>query len=297
MHTAGTPEGVFPGSYVAYVVDANETLLLSTDSHATHVLLSGTAELQTPTGFSNGSLSGAMLGSVNATADPAPLAVALADVSSSATATVFRTTAAGDGSCAVTHVDVAGGTQLSAAVEAAGGSGPAATAVLSARSATGPVSCSVEADGRGLLTPATAAGTSRVFYLVAPDRGYFLETSYAALGSFEPQTAGAVSRGSLSGSYRYGTGTPSTAASVGSSGALQADGSGSATVTPDAGLSSGHASAQAAVSQTVPYALTDAVAGRFSVGSTVLYAISPDRLLRLDLTAGAASPAVGSVQR
>ena len=143
---------------------------------------------------------------------------------------------------------------------------------------------------------AAIADAPRVFYLTAPGRGYFLETGYAALGSFEPQQAGSFNAQSLTGVYDFGTGAPSSAATVGSSGVISTNGAGSLTLTPDAGLGSG-GQMQAGPSQTAAYALTDAAAGRFTINTAVLYALSPDRLLRLDLDPGSASPTVGSMQR
>ena len=312
MNTAGTPAGVFPTSYAVYLVDANQVLLMSNDSHATHVLLSGTAQLQTQSSFANNAMSGAFVGGVNATVDPASLGVSLSSVSSAGTATIFRGTATGDGNCALSNVDVAGGTQLTSAVQATGNDGAGVTALLGARAATGAVTCAVTAEGRGVLTAAAPsaaisgtlnglglaaiAGAPRVFYLSAPGRGYFLETGYAALGSFEPQAGSPFSSATLNGSYDFGTGTASTGASDSGSGVMLANGSGSITITADAGLDSGGQLTTGA-SQTAAYLLSDAAAGRFTANGVVLYALSPDRLLRLDENTSVQAPAVGSVQR
>ncbi len=312
LNTANTPAGVYPTSYAAYVVNGNEALLLSTDSHATHVLLSGTAQVQTQSSFSNASMSGAVVGYENAAVDPGMLGVSLAAVNTAPVATVFRTTATADGNCSVTNADVAGGASLVSAVTAAGVNGDGITALLGAKQSTGAASCAVAANGRGVLTAptpsstvtgalgatglTTSAGAPRVFYLIAPNRGYFLETGYAALGSFEPQAGAPFSGASLSGTYRFGTGAPSSAVSVGSSGVALANGSGSAVFTLDTGLTSQGLLGTGA-SQTNAYSLTDAVAGRFSMGTSVLYSLSPNRFVQIDLSPNAVSPSVGLMQR
>ena len=309
MNTANTAAAVYPGDYAVYLVNANEALLMSTDSHATHVLLSGTAQLQTQSTFSNASLSGAMLGYEDTTVDPASLGSSLASVSTAPVATIFRTTATADGNCSISNVDVAGGSNL---INAGGSNAAAITALLSARQTTGATNCAVMSNGRGVMTTPqpstsvsnalngaglTAASTApRVFYLVSPDRGYFLETGYAALGSFEPQAAGPFSKASLSGTYRFGTGAPSSATSTGSSGVATADANGTLVVAPDAGLNATGLLA-AGSNQTLTYAVTDTVAGRFSTGTVLMYAISPNRFLQIDVDPAAVAPSVGTMQR
>ncbi len=47
MDTAGTPSGIYPTDYAVYLVNANQAFLMSTDKHSTYLLLAGTAQLQT----------------------------------------------------------------------------------------------------------------------------------------------------------------------------------------------------------------------------------------------------------
>ena len=312
MDTANTPAGLYPSTYAVYVVNANQALLMSIDPHATHVLLSGTAQLQTQSAFSNASMSGAVLGFENAMLSPAALGVSLASVSAAPTASIFRATATADGNCSISNVDLAGGTRLITTLSAMGSNTAEVSALLAARQATGLTTCPVAANGRGVLAaPQPSASVSgalgaagltpvatapRVFYLVSPGRGYFLETGYAALGSFEPQSAGSFSNASLSGTYRFGTGAPSGASSTGRSGLVTANGDGTLGVTPDAGLDADGLSVSGA-SLAVSYSLTDAVAGRFSTSTTLFYALSPNRLLQLDVDPNTASPSIGTMQR
>ena len=311
MNTANMPAGIFPTDYAAYVVNANEVLLMSNDTHSSYVLLSGTAQLQTQPAFSNAAMTGAVLGYENLVVNPAPVGMTLSSVSAAPISSIFRGTATADGNCVMSNVDLAGSSQL---ISAAGASNSAAqiTTLLAARQSAGAVTCAVAANGRGVLTtpqPSAAisaalsadgltatAAASRVFYLVAPDRGYFLETGYAALGSFEPQAAVSFSSASLSGIYRFGTGSPASASSTGSSGIAVADGASRLQVTPDAGL---NASGQpvTGTSQTLTYALTDTVAGRFTANNLLLYALSPNRFLQINVDPSVVAPSIGTMQR
>ena len=67
-------------------------------------------------------------------------------------------------------------------------------------------------------------------------------------------------------------------------------------LTPDAGLSS-QGLLLTGTSKTTQYLLTDADAGRFTLSTAAVYALSPNRLIQIDLGANAVSPSVGTMQR
>jgi hypothetical protein len=132
-----------------------------------------------------------------------------------------------------------------------------------------------------------------VFYLISPDRGYFLETGYAGLGNFEPQTGAPFSNATFKGTFVYGTAPASTLASVNGSGTITANGAGSATSTLDLNVGVGTVNLlELGVSSTSSYSLTDATAGRYAYGTSVLYAISPTRFVLLDTGILSTSPSV-----
>jgi large repetitive protein len=154
----------------------------------------------------------------------------------------------------------------------------------------------------GLLGLPTGPPDARVFYLVAPNQGYFLETSYAGLGHFEPQTGAPFSNASFNGTYVIGTIPASSLASINSSGYTTADGAGHATYTLDENLGVGTLNVlQLGVTGTTTYSLSDnnanvtpATAGRYLLGdgTTVIYAISPGRFVLVDTNALTTSPGV-----
>jgi hypothetical protein len=154
----------------------------------------------------------------------------------------------------------------------------------------------------GLLGLPTGPPDARVFYLTAPNQGYFLETSYAGLGHFEPQTGAPFSNATLNGTYIFGTIPASSLASLNSSGYVTADGAGHATYTVDENVGVGTLNVlQLGVTGATTYSLSDnnanvtaATAGRYVLadGTTVIYAISPGRFVLVDTNALTTSPSV-----
>jgi hypothetical protein len=310
MDTAGTPAGIYPTDYAVYLVNANQAFMMSTDKHSTYLLLAGTAQLQTQTTFSNASMNGAFVGYENAQADPGLLGVTLGNTLNLSTATIFRATGNGAGTCDFTNVDVAG---LTALVDGLTGLGSGATiqnALLGTYQSTGTSTCTVAANGRGvlhypapnslladllaLLGLSTAPPAPREFYLISPDSGYFLETSYAGLGRFEPQTGTPSTLASLDGTYIYASQPAASLVSINTSGILVANGAGSATTTADLNVGLGTVNVlETDVTSTSTYHLTDAAAGRFMLGATiVVYEIAPGRFVLVDTNALTTSPSI-----
>lgn len=129
-------------------------------------------------------------------------------------------------------------------------------------------------------------------YLTSPDAGYFLETGYAALGTLEAQTGQPFSLQTLNGTFVYSTVPASTLATVNSSGVFAADGQGHATSTLDENVGVGTLNVlQLGVAGSANYFLTDAIAGRYLLGtSRVIYAIAPGRFVLLEADAVSTTP-------
>ncbi len=310
MDTAGTPAGVYPTDYAVYLVSGNEAFLMSTDKHSAFVLLAGSAQLQTQATFSNTSMGGAFVGYENAQANPGLLGVTLGNVLNVSTATIFRATGTGTGTCDTTNVDIAGLTGLVNQLTGLGSNSTILNALLGTYQSTGNSTCTVAANGRGalnypppdnvltlllqLLGLSTAPPGPREFYLVSPDSGYFLETAYAGLGRFEPQTGGPFSLATLDGTFVYASQPAASLASLNSSGVFVANGTGSATSTLDLNVGVGTINVlETGVTSTSTYVLTSATAGRYVLGSsTVIYAISPGRFVLVDTDPLTTSPTI-----
>jgi|GEM_PF-710047 len=316
---------LMPSNYVAYIVDASHVFLMSNDTHTNFALLAGTAQKQTQPTFDNTSLNGALIGYENAQADPGLLGSTLQDVLNLSTATVFRTTAAANGSCNTTNVDIGGLNSLVTGVLGSVGQVLGlgqVQAILGRNASTGTADCTVGLNGRGvlaypapggLLTPVLALlglnnpPDPRIFYLVSPNQGYFLESSYAGIGYFEGQVnKPTFTLADLKGTYVYASQPSATLVGVNNSGYLNADGAGNITGTIDQSalnlslgnlniLSLGSFPGTYSISST-PYAFlspySDATNGRFTAGNYVLYEIIPGRFVMVDTDILATSPTV-----
>ena len=320
MTNTSISDGLYPTNFAVYIVNANEAFIISIDKHSEFTLLAGTAQLQSAASFSNASMNSAFLGYENAQSNPGLLGTTLQNVLNFSTATIFRASGNGAGTCNTTNIDTGG---LTATVNNLTGlttsdKNNLINALLGSYSATGTSSCTVSSNGRGtfnypahsglisvllgLLGLPTGPPDARVFYLVAPNQGYFLETGYAGLGQFEPQTGAPFSVATLNGTFTIGTIPASSLASVNSSGYATADGAGHATFTLDENVGVGTLNVlQLGVTGSVTYSLSDnnsnvtaATAGRYVLGNgtTVIYAISPGRFVLVDTNALTTSPGV-----
>jgi hypothetical protein len=310
LKTAGTPNGIYPTDFAVYMVNANQAFVMSIDKHSAYLLLAGTAQSQTQASFSSASMSGAFVGYENAQSDPGLLGVTLQNVLNLSTATIFRATGNGAGTCDFTNVDVAGLTGLVDGLTGLGSSATIQNALLGKYQSTGNSTCTVAANGRGVLhypNPSTlldnlllllglpvAPPPPREFYLISPNKGYFLETGYAGLGKFEAQSGSPYSRASLDGTYVYASQPAASLASINTSGILVADGAGNATATYDANVGVGTLNVlQTDVTNTTTYQLSDATAGRFVLGTTfVIYEIAPGRFVMVDTNILTTSPGI-----
>ena len=310
METAGLPTGVYPGDYAVYLVSANQAFVMSTDKHSEYVLLAGTAQLQTQASFTNASLDGAMVGYENAQSNPGLLGATLQHTLNLSTATIFRTVGNGTGSCNFTNVDIAGLTGLVNGLTGLGSGAPILDALLGTYQSTGGAVCTVGGNGRGVLNypdPDTVLTLAlevlhlpttppppRTVYLVSPQNGYFLETGFAGLGRFEPQTGTPSTLGSLDGTYVYASLPAASLASINTNGIFVADGAGKATTTNDLNIGVGTINVlQTDVTTTANYTLNNAAEGRFILGTTiVLYEIAPGRFVLVDTNALTTSPSI-----
>lgn len=320
MTNTSISDGLYPTNFAVYIVSANQAFIMSTDKHSDFTLLAGTAQLQTSPSFSNTSLNGAFIGYENAQQNPGLLGTTLQSVLNYSTATIFRASGNGAGTCDTTNVDSGGLTSLVNNLSGVSNPNKAnlLNALLGSYGATGSSSCSVSSTGRarfnypnhsglvsfllGLLGLPTGPPDARVVYLVGPNRGYFLETGYAGLGYLEPQSGAPFSLASLNGTYVEGSVPASSLASINSSGYFTADGAGNATSTMDENVGVGTLNVlQLGVTSNTTYSLSDPnnnvtpqTAGRYVLadGTTVIYAISPDRFVVVDTNPLTTSPGV-----
>jgi hypothetical protein len=255
-------------------------------------------------------MSGPYVGYENVATNPGQAGTTLQNVLNLSTAIIFRGTADAAGTCDTTNVDVGGNSGLVNGLTGIGSGAPILNALAGTYQSTGNSACTVAANGRGILNypPPNAQLTTtltllglpttppppRVFYLFAPTQGYFLETGYAGLGEFDPQTGAPFSLATLDGTYIYGMPAASSLATTNSSGTFTADGAGNATYTLDENVGVGTINVlQPSTSGSSTYTLTDATAGRFLLGtSTVIYAITPNRFVLLDTSATTTSPSI-----
>jgi hypothetical protein len=276
--------------------------------------------LQSSSSFSNASMDGAFIGYENAQSNPGLLGTTLENVLNYSTATVFRASGDGSGTCTTSNVDSGGLTSLVDNLTGLSNSNKSnlIEALLGSYSATGTSSCTASANGRGvfdypdhsgvisillgLLGLPTGPPDARVFYLTGSNEGYFLETGYAGLGHFEAQTGAPFSAASLKGTYVEGTIPASSLASINTSGYFTADGAGNATYTLDENVGVGTINVlELGTTATTTYSLSDpnnivpaATAGRYVLadGTTVIYAISPERFVLVDTNPLTTSPGV-----
>ena len=316
--TSGTPIGIYPSDYAVYMVNANRAFIVSTNKHSEAILLAGSAQSQVAGDFSNSSLTGPFDGYENSAANPGLVGATLQNTLNLSTATIFRATGDGAGTCDVTNVDIGGVTQLVNGLTGLGSGSPVINALLGTYASTGNAACNVDTNGRGTLNypvPNTALALvlaslglgdtpppARVVYLVSPDRGYFLETGYAGLGQIEPQTGEPFSLASFSGTYIYGEAPASSVATINASGFIAADGAGNAISTEDLNVGVGTINVlQTGIIHHDTYTGADAntpADGRFFLNDTtvvdtsVLYVISPGRFVLLDTNPLTTSPTV-----
>jgi hypothetical protein len=305
LSTQGAPTP-YPTDFAVYVVNANQAFILSTDKHSAYILLAGSATLQSQTTFSDASMNSAFIGYENSSSDPGLLGATLQNVLNLSTATIFRGTGSSNGNCAITNVDTGGVTSLVSGLTGILGGGTGLTGILGAYTQTGNTTCAVTSNGRGVLQypvatllglPVGTPPAPRVFYLTAPNAGYFLETSYAGLGKFEAQTGGPFSEATtFTGTYVYGSAPASSLASIDTSGVIASNGKGSATSTLDLNVGVGTLNViELGQTSTQPYSTPNATSGRFTLGADgyiVLYAITPNRFVLLDTNPLTTSPSV-----
>ncbi|WP_052313401.1 beta strand repeat-containing protein [Terriglobus roseus] len=299
----------FPTDYAVYVVDASHLFVLSTDKHSSFVLQAGTAQLQTQATFDATSMGAPYVGYENSPVNPGLVGGTLQSVASLSSATIFRGSGNGAGICTTTNVDTGGTTGLVNAIAGAvGGGAPLIGDLLGTYQTTGSNTCAVAANGRtvlnypppgsiltnllALLGVQAVTPAPRILYLVSPNNGYFLESSYAGIGTIEPQVGSPFTTATLNGVFVYDQVPASTIATLRSSGNFTADGAGNATSTLDENIGVGTLNVlQLGVTGSTTYTLRDAIAGRYTLGAYgTIYAIAPGRFVLLQTDAVGTSP-------
>jgi Putative Ig domain len=239
-----------------YVVSAGELLLMSSDLQSVNPLFVGTILQQSGAGtFSNASLNTASVIRMNG-------------LNSNGTADVVL---------GVLSIPSAGNFTL-AADENNGGT-------VKALNQSG--TYSVASNGRVTLTGTTHPP---VFYLVGANKGFVVGTdSNATSGFFEPQTGGPFATGSANGVFFFGATTPVNANVSDESGVATFNGTGSVTGTTDSNKASGLFPDQAF---TDTYTISANGRGTMTASSTILYLISPSKIVLMDGTVGASNSSI-----
>ena len=307
MTTSDLTGTVYPTDFAVYIVDANNAFLMSTDKHSAYVLQAGTAKLQTQATYSNASLNAPFVGYENAQVNPGLVSgTVLNQVLNFSSATIFEGLGNGDGTCTTRSVTNAG---LTGALSTLPGSVVGGTSlvpgIVGSYTATGTAGCTVQTNGRATIdyvTPTSLVGgllpvlgsstpAPRVAYLVSPNAGYFLETSYAGLGTLEAQTGAPFSLATLNGTFVYNTVPASTLATIDASGVFTADGAGHTASTLDENTGVGTFNVlQLGVAGSATYTLTaqpapydPAQVGEYTLSDgTTIYAINPGRFVLLN---------------
>jgi hypothetical protein len=305
LSTGGTAGYAYPTDYAVYLVDANRAFILSTDKHSAYILLAGSAELQTKSTFTHADMSAPFIGYENSQTNPGLVGATLQNVLNFSTATIFRGTGVTGqtGECDITNVDTGGVTGLLNGLTGIVGDLTGLASILGGADYTGHTTCQTTNTGRGvlaypkggLLDALFPPPSARVYYLSSPETGYFLETSYAGLGKFEAQTGSPFSEANtFTGTYVYGMAPASSLASIDSSGIIVSNGAGKATTTLDENVGVGTINViELGLTSTQAYTAPDPTTGRFTLGaSDVIYAITPNRFVLLDINPTATSPSV-----
>lgn len=303
MNTSRLAGSAYPTDFAVYIVDANNAFVMSTDKHSAFVLQAGTARLQTQATFTNASLGAPYVGYENAQANPGLVSgTVLQSVLNFSSATIFEGVGNGDGTCTTRSVTNAGLTGLVNGLTGVVGGTGLLPGILGSYTSTGTSNCTVATNGRAVLNyapPASLLGgllgnatpAPRVAYLVSPNTGYFLETSYAGLGMVEAQTGAPFSLATLDGTFVYATIPASTLATIDASGVFTADGAGHTTSTLDENTGVGTLNVlQLGVAGSATYTLTPqpspydpAQVGEYTLSDgTVIYAIAPGRFVLLN---------------
>ncbi len=303
MNTSRLAGTVYPTDFAVYIVDANNAFVMSTDKHSVYVLQAGTAKLQTQATYTNASLDAPYVGYESAMANPGLVSgTVLNGVLNFSSATIFEGIGNGNGTCTTRSVTNAGLTGLVNTLTGVVGNTGLLSNILGSYTSTGSSTCTVAANGRAVLAyapPATLLGgllgnpspAPRVAYLVSPNSGYFLETSYAGLGMLEAQTGAPFSPATLTGTFVYNTIPASTLATIDASGAFTADGAGHTTSLLDENIGVGTLNVlQLGVAGSATYTLTaqpapydPAQVGEYTLSDgTTIYAIAPGRFVLLN---------------
>lgn len=269
-----TPTGTLypaaPTHFVYYVVSSNEALMMSTDDHGSATLLSGDLELQQQSSFNNNSLTGTMIGSQFLATDNGD---GLSIYPTGSDAELLMISVPTSGTLNVSHDQNNNGTIKSGTL--------------------GSFSYTVASNGRVSL-----GSGAPVFYLYNTGAAFGVSnpgsSENAGLITFEPQAAIVFNSSTLNGSFIIGTNAPPVSEGV-TSGVLSIS-SGSGNITTDHSDPSGTLTS----GQSNSFTMTVDSTGRVVIGSsgqstTVLYIISAQKALAVDVKSGNTHPTINVV--
>ncbi|MFC6645062.1 beta strand repeat-containing protein [Granulicella cerasi] len=312
MNVTNATANYYPTDYVVYIIDANNAIMMSTDQHSSFILLAGTMQKQTATTFGNAALNTPMVGYENALPNPGllGLGVTVQNVLNFSTATLIQVKGAATGSCNTNYSDMGSTTALVSNLTSLnlGLLSSTLNDLLQLQKTTGPSNCTADANGRGEFdypAPSSLLATTlqllginvtvkpRTVYLSSVGTGYFLETGYAGLGQLQAQTGAPFTAANFKGTYVYSSLPAASLASTDTSGTITSTGTGSATSTLDLNVGVGNINLlQLGTTSTQTYTLTDATAGRYTMGTMVFYDLGANQFVLIDTSALVTSPTV-----
>ncbi len=256
------PNGGTAVNTVIYILSSNEFFLMSSDAQNVNTLLSGLALQQSNTPYANSSLSAVSLIYMNG----------LTGTGTGSRVDVGLFTPDGAGNFTFSGDENSGGT-------------------ISTLSFSG--TYSVAGSGRALITKTGSTAPDILEYLVSPNKGFILFTNKQVMArSSEPVTGGPFTNASLSGTFSFATTDPPIAEDTTSTGYATFDGSGNVTGTSDDNAA-GLLSLGNAFSQT--YAVSASgrtVLPATGTPQTLIYIISPTKVVFLDIRPSTTNPTI-----
>lgn len=272
LQLTGGGLAALPATYILYIINTDEALILSLDLRAQKSMLSGELHKQKLNTFTTTSLGNDFViyeNGVNADVSNQP-------ITGQTNSLVAVYSADGNGNCTLQAMD-----------QNAGG-------VIQTYEQTGQgaaIGCVVQPDGR------TTLGAKQTLYLYDSGTGFYIENGLAVLGHVEPQTAGPFTNASAPQTFFFGSMSPASTSSSVSVGTGSFDHQALFAPVADISTPTGLIPAAALF---LPYVvdtygraiLPDKQGGDPQGGIYVMYVLSPNRMIWFDENATNPSPSM-----